>query len=83
LEYTAAGAVGVYSDVTPYKFQALRAKTDEEMIAHIEKLASDIDYRAKMFKKDYQRVKSQLFWENNDNIKKYISTYLAMFGQCL
>ena len=83
LEYTAVGAVGVYSDITPYKFMSLKGKSDEEMIAHIEKLAGDIDYRAKIFKKDYQRVKSQLWWEENDNVKKYISTYLNMFGQCL
>jgi len=85
LEYTAAGAVGVYSDVTPYKFQNLRAKTDEEFIAHIEKLAEDRDYRAKIYKKDYQRVESQLFWEDNNNLnlKKYINTYLGLFNQCL
>ena len=83
LEYTACGAVGVYSDVTPYKFQSLKGKTDEELIAHIEKLADDIDYRAKIFKKDYQRVMSQLWWEEGDNIKRYITTYLNMFGQQL
>ena len=83
LEYTAIGAPGVYSDVTPYKFMSLKAKTDEQMIAHIEKLAGDIDYRARIFKKDYQRIKPQLWWEENDNIKKYINAYLNMFGQCL
>lgn len=83
LEYAACGAVGVYSDVTPYKFQSLRSKTDEEMIAHIEKLAEDVTYREKIYKKDYQRVKSQLWWEENNNINKYINTYLSMFGQCL
>lgn len=83
LEAVACGAVGVYSDVTPYKFMSLKAKTDNEFIYHIEKLASDIDYRAKIYNKDYQRVRSQLFWEENGNIKKYINTYLSMFGQCL
>lgn len=83
LEYTAVGAVGVYSDVTPYKFMTLKAITDEEMIAHIEKLAGDVTYRAKIYKKDYDRVRSQLYWEENDNVKKYIETYLHMFGQCL
>jgi len=83
LEYTACGAIGVYSDVTPYKFMSLRAKTDEEFIAHIEKLADDIDYREKMFKKDYQRVKSQLWWEDNNNVERYINTYLGLFGQTL
>lgn len=83
LEYTAVGAAGVYSDVTPYKFMALKAKTDEQFIAHIEKLAGDIDYRARIFKKDYQRIKPQMWWEENDNIKKYINTYLHMYGKCL
>lgn len=83
LEYSAAGAVGVYSDVLPYKFMTKRAKTDEEMISHIEELANNIDLRASTYNKDYQRVQSQLWWEENDNILKYISTYLAMFGQKL
>lgn len=83
LEYTAIGSVGVYSDVTPYKFMNLRSNTDEEMISHIENLADDIDLRANIFKKDYQRVKSQLWWEENNNILKYINTYLNMFGQRL
>jgi len=83
LEYTAVGAPAVFSDVTPYKFMSLRASTDEQMVAHIEKLAGDIDYRARIYKKDYQRIKPQLWWEENDNIKKYINTYLNMYGKCL
>lgn len=83
LEYTAAGAVGVYSDVTPYKFMQLRSNTDEEFISNIEHLANDIDYRANIFRKDYQRVKGQLWWEENGNVKKYVETYLNMFNQCL
>lgn len=83
LEYVACGSVGVYSDVTPYKFMSLKAKNDEEMIAHIEKLAEDRDYRARIYNKDYQRVKPQLWWEENNNIRKYINTYLGLFGQCL
>ena len=83
LEYNAAGAVGIYSDVTPYKFMNRKAKTDEEFIGHIEELASDIDKRARVFKKDLQRVKSQLWWEENSNVRRYIETYLNMFGQKL
>ena len=83
LEYTAVGAPAVFSDVTPYKFMSLKAKTDEQFIAHIEKLAGDIDYRARIYKKDYQRIKPQLWWEENDNLKKYINTYLNMWGKCL
>lgn len=80
LEYTALGSPAVYSDVTPYKFMSLKSKTDEEMIYYIEKLASDIDYRAKIFRKDRQRISSQLWWEENDNIKRYINTYLNFDG---
>jgi hypothetical protein len=83
LEYTACGSVGIYSDVTPYKFQNVRAKTDEEFIYHIERLANDVDLRAKVFKKDYQRVKGQLYWEENNNVKRYINSYLGLFGQTL
>lgn len=83
LEYTAAGAVGIYSDVTPYKFMNRKAKTDEEFIAHIEELADNIDLRASVFKKDRQRVSSQLWWEENSNVRRYIDTYLNMFGQKL
>jgi len=83
LEFTAGGAAGVYSDVEPYKSAYLRAKTDEEMISHIEKLATDIDFRAKVWKKDYDTVKGQLFWEENQNVKHYINTYLALFRQRL
>lgn len=83
LEYTAIGAPAVYSDVTPYKFMSCKAKTDEEFIFYIEKLAGDIDYRAKIYKKDHQRVRSQLFWEDNNNIQRYINTYLNLFGKCL
>lgn len=83
LEYNACGAVGVYSDIAPYKFMSYRAKTDEEMIAHIELLAGDIDRRARAFKKDFNRVSAQMWWESDNNIEKYINTYLKLFGQCL
>jgi len=83
LEYNAGGAAAVYSDVTPYKFMTLKAKEDGYMISHIEKLANDIDFRARTFKRDYDRVKSQLWWEENNNLKRYINTYLGLFNQCL
>jgi hypothetical protein len=83
LEYTALGAPGVYSDVLPYKAMSLRCKTDAEFIHYIEKLAADVDFRAKTYKKDYQRVENQLYWEEHNNLKKYVNTYLNMFGQRL
>ena len=83
LEYNACGSVAVYSDIAPYKFMSCRSKTDEEMISYIEKLASDIDLRARTYRRDFERVKSQLFWENDNNIEKFINSYLKLFGQCL
>lgn len=83
LEYSAAGAVGVYSDVTPYKNMQLKAKNDEEFIGHIERLANDINLRARIFNKDHQTVSSQLWWEENSNIHRYIDSYLNMFNQRL
>lgn len=81
LEYVACGAPGVYTNIEPYKNATLKANNDEEMIALIEKLANDINFRNRVFNKDYQKVKDILFWEENNNIKRYINTYLKMFGE--
>jgi hypothetical protein len=83
LEYVACGAAAIYSDVEPYKKAYAKAKTDTEIIDWIEKFAMDVDLRAKAYKKDHLTVKSQLWWENNNNVKKYINTYLGLFKQRL
>lgn len=83
LEYSALGAPGIYSDVEPYKDCVVKVKTDEEFISEIEKMADDIDYRAKIFDKSLQKVQGQLWWEEDGNLKKYINTYLNMFGHKL
>jgi len=83
LEFVASGMPGVYSDVYPYKNTTLKCKSDDEMIDNIEKLANNIDLRAKVFNRDYQAVKSQLWWEKNNNLKKYIDSYLSLFGKKL
>jgi len=83
LEFTAMGAPGVYSDVLPYKKANVRVKTDEEFIAEIERLASDVDIRKKVFKRDFASVRAQLWWEEANNVKNYINTYLGLFKQRL
>ena len=83
LEYAAAGSAAVYSDVNPYKAMSLRARTDEEFIGYIEKLANDINFRERTYKKDRQRIDQQLFWEENNNLKKYVNQYLGLFGKKL
>jgi hypothetical protein len=83
LEYTALGAAGVYSDVLPYKKAKIKVKTDEEMVSEIERLAGDIDARRKTFKSDLAAVRGQLWWEEFENVKKYINSYLGLFKQRL
>jgi len=83
LEYSAIGAPGVYTNIRPYENMTLTSNTDEEMISYIENLAKDIDYRAKIWKKDYSVVRGNLFWEENNNLLKYVNSYLKIFGQRL
>lgn len=83
LEYVACGIPGVYSDVYPYKNMTITCETEEYMISKIEELASNVDMRAKVWEKDYKRVETQLWWEENNNLKKYIDSYLNLFGKKL
>ena len=83
LEYIACGAASVFSDVEPYKTCTMKAKTDEEMIDMIEKLAEDIDLRSRIFESDLKKLKGQLWWEEDGNLRKYINTYLKLFGKKL
>lgn len=83
LEFAALGAPGVYSNVIPYKDMSLIGNSEEEFISHVEKLANDIDYRSKIWYKDYSKIKNQLWWEKNNNLKEYINTYLSLFGKKL
>jgi hypothetical protein len=83
LEYTACGIPGVYSNVEPYWKAYLKANNEEEMIAHIEALADDINLRARAFNKDYQTIRGQLWWEESNNIKNYANSYLKLFGRRL
>jgi hypothetical protein len=80
LEFTAIGAAGIYSNIEPYKDAKLKADTDEEFIHNIEKLAKDIDFRKEIFEADYKTTLPLLFWEDNNNIEKYIESYLNLFN---
>lgn len=83
LEYVALGVPAIYTDIEPYGHTTMKAKNDEEMIAHIENLCARPDLCYDVWKKDYENVKDQLFWENNDNVRKYIESYLALFKKKL
>ncbi len=83
LEYVALGVPSVYTNIEPYKNTILKSNTDEEMISHIEKIITDPDLSKDVWEKDYEVVKGQLFWENDDNIVKYINSHLSLFNRRL
>lgn len=83
LEYCACGMAGIYSKMPPYNKATIQTKTEEEMISHIERLAESVDERAKVWEKDFNTVYGQLWWEENDNLEKYVDTYLRMFDKKL
>jgi len=83
LEYTALGIPGVYTDIDPYGEMELKAKSEEEFISHIEKLSSSPDYRQNIWRKTYDSLKNDLYWEDNGylNLRKYAQTYLDLMGK--
>lgn len=83
LEFTACGIPGVYSNVSPYNGMSIKCDSDEQIIEGIETLASNIDLRAKVFNRDYSILKKQLWWEENDNLRKYVNTYLRFLNKKL
>ena len=78
LEFTAAGIPGVYTDIEPYKYTNLKSKNEEEFIFNIEKLADDPDLRLSTWKADYEKIKDYLFWEDNNNLFKYVNNFLSL-----
>jgi len=78
LEFCACGIPGVYSHIEPYKFMSTICDTEEYMIDRIESLAADVDLRVKAYNHDYNVLKTQLWWEEDDNLRKYVNTYLSM-----
>jgi hypothetical protein len=83
LEYVAMGLPAIYTDIEPYKHTTNKVTTDEEMIFQIENLCARPDLCFDTWKKDYEAVKDQLFWEDNNNIKKYVNSYLSLFKRKL
>jgi len=83
LEYTAMGCPGVYSYIDPYKDAYLASKTEDEFIGNIERLVKNYDLRKLTFDTDYATIKDNLFWENDNNVKKYVNSYLGLFGKRL
>lgn len=80
LEYTAAGIPTICTNIDPYKNAVVKCETDEFMISKIEELAWNMDLQERTWEKQMSLLRSQMFWEDNDNILNYINTYLRMFG---
>ncbi len=82
LEYTAMGIPAVFTKIAPYDKMIAQAATDEEFISHIETFR-DLDNRKNAWTHTYEKLKDDLFWEDNDyrNLKKYVRTYLALIGK--
>jgi len=80
LEYTAAGIPAIYSNVEPYKNMTAVVNSSEEMIQKIELLLGDKDSIGSLWYSDYTKLKSQLFWEENNNLSKYFGKLIKPFG---
>jgi glycosyltransferase involved in cell wall biosynthesis len=83
LEYTAIGVPGIYTNIEPYKDAMFTCETEEYMIDRIEELATNYSLRKEVWEHDYKKVEPNLFWENNNNVKKYIDSHLKLFGRRL
>jgi glycosyltransferase involved in cell wall biosynthesis len=78
LEATVIGVPLVCSNVEPYKGLPGTCDTTEYMIHQIEMLASNSDLRQDMWSKQYDILKEQLYWEENDNVLKYVDSFLHL-----
>jgi len=83
LEFTASGIPGIYSKVAPYNTMSTRCDTEEEMIDKIREFAENVELRKKVWLSDYNTLKGQLWWEEDDNLRKYVNTYLGLMNRKL
>lgn len=81
LEYSALGIPGIYSNVTPYRKAMYTCDVEEYMIDRIETLVYDVDLRKKVWETDKATVRDQLYWEDNDNLFKFVNKHLKLFGK--
>lgn len=81
LEYCASGIPAIYTHIEPYFNATLTTKTEEDMISKIEELASNEQKRYNTWKKDTDRLKSNLFLE--DNLLKWLNEHMKLFKRIL
>ena len=78
LEATAIGVPLLCTNIDPYSNLPGICDTTEYMIHQIEVLAINSDKRKTMWQQQYNVVKSQLYWEDNDNLLKYANSHLHL-----
>lgn len=83
LEATAIGVPIITSDFGPYEGLPGAQKSTTDLINRLEELAGDIDKRKEQWYNQYEALKGQLFWEENDNLMKYINNYLRLVNMTL
>lgn len=80
LEYIAAGITGIYSNVSPYYGLSNLCDNCDQFIKNIEILANDVNKRKEVWENDYQQLKNQLYWEENENLVKYMNSFFWLLG---
>ncbi|MCK5016056.1 MAG: hypothetical protein KAS32_03200, partial [Candidatus Peribacteraceae bacterium] len=83
LEAAALGIPLVCSKIEPYDGLTYAASDDEIFIGMIERLADDSELRQWVWKSQYDILKDQLFWEDNDyrNLLDYLNQHLRLLGK--
>ena len=85
LESVALGVPLVSSAIPdgPYNNLKGNCETTIFFIHTIELLANNTDLRSKYWQDQYNTLKSRLFWEDNDNLLKYVNSHLRFLGKKL
>lgn len=80
LEATALGIPLICSNIEPYNNLPGICDTTEYMIHQIEMLSLSEDKREEMYNEQYKVLKNQLYWEDNNNILKYVDIHLKLIN---
>ena len=83
LEATVLGVPLLCSNIDPYFGLPGACDTTEYMIHQIQMMDKNEDLRYDIWKKQYKAVKNQLYWEENDNIIKYVDSFLKLIDMKL
>ncbi len=80
LEATALGVPLLCSNIEPYIGLAGVCDTTDKLIHQIEVLSKDIDKRKIIYDQQYRVLEKQLYWEDNDNLLKYVDSFVNLGG---